>query len=202
MLRRWCLAGVRQSSCKRANDSFRLVPGSLLDSQFLPHFARGWQPAVGFQTASCPKEISLGWQKRGRCHKKKSFPFLLSKQPFLAFGLKKGQMGHPDTWQQCPESGSDPWQKRLEQRAWLCTIDAFPSAIQLCPAPPAAGANQRVGISSPCRGPLCTGACPPATISGTQVATSFQLRARGTWFSVLRSRGATVPFALSQMAPA
>lgn len=60
-------------------DNFRLLPGSVLDSRLLPHFARGWQPAVDFRTASCRKGLSLGWQTTARCGKKQD-RFLLCSQ--------------------------------------------------------------------------------------------------------------------------
>lgn len=123
-------------------DNFRPLPVSVLDSRLPPRFARGWQPAVDCQTASCPKDISLGWQTTARCRKKKD-RFLLCSQTNDSWHLasKRGKRATLTRG-----SGWDPWwQKRLEQRAWPGAFHGFPSAIQLCPAPPVAGANEPVG---------------------------------------------------------
>ena len=136
---------LRLSSCKRANDNFRLLPGSVLDSQFLPHFARGRQPAVDLQAASCPKDISLGWQTTARCLKKKDrFLFCSQNSRSWHSALKRGKQG---------------------------------TLIEGSSAPRAAGTRGRRAWSKYLR----------------------QLSLR-YWFTVLRSRGATVPFALSKMA--
>lgn len=87
-----------QSGCQAAKeqmtgeDNFRLLPGSVLDSQLLPHFARDWQPTVDFQTASCPKDISLGWQTTARCRKKKDrFLFCSQNNHSWYFASKRGK---------------------------------------------------------------------------------------------------------------